>query len=163
MPTRVIAGVSRSAQSWVMLRRPRGSAMRQRDLALSFLAVPAAAFVTLAAQATPLPAPVKIYSLVEKIGCRGPGTYCRAGRHWVCGPYRCWCAPCSYGGPRPYWGRARMPPSGVRALRAFLVPRLCTTSCSMRQAIAPWLIPSRALQPQNRWRSGRLHLIGSRK
>ena len=86
--------------------------MRQRDLALSFLPVTAAAFVTLAAQATPLPAPAKTYSLVEKIGCRGPGTYCSAGRHWVCGPYRCWCAPCSYGGPRPYWGRARMPPSG---------------------------------------------------
>ena len=34
---------------------------------------------------------------------------------------------------------------GVRALRALLVPRLCTTSCSMRQAIAPWLIQSRAL------------------
>ena len=29
---------------------------------------------------------------------------------------------------------------GVRALRALLVPRLCTTSCSMRRAIAPSLI-----------------------
>jgi hypothetical protein len=80
--------------------------MRQRDLALSFLAVVAAAFVTLSAQATPLPAPAKTYLPVEKIGCRGPGAYCPAGRHWVCGPYRCWCAPCSYGGPQ---GRARMP------------------------------------------------------
>ena len=39
--------------------------MRQRDLTLSFLAVAAAAFVILAAQATPLPAPAKTYSLVE--------------------------------------------------------------------------------------------------
>jgi hypothetical protein len=86
--------------------------MRQRDLTFSFFAIAAAAFVTLSAQATPLPAPAKTYSPVEKIGCRGPGAYCPAGRHWVCGPYRCWCAPCAYGGPRPYWGRPRMPPSG---------------------------------------------------
>ena len=86
--------------------------MRQWDLAPSFLAVAAAAFVTLSAQATPLPVPPKTYSSVEKIGCRGPGAYCPAGRHWVCDLYRCRCAPCAYGGPRPYWGRARMPPGG---------------------------------------------------
>src|SRR5678816_799454 len=83
-----------------VLRRRRGGAMRQRDLTFSFFAIVAAAFVTLSAQATPLPAPAKTYSPVEKIGCRGPGAYCPAGRHWVCGPYRCWCAPCAYGGPR---------------------------------------------------------------
>ena len=86
--------------------------MRQRDVALSFLTIAAVAFVTPSAQATPLPVPPKIYSSVEKIGCRGPGAYCPAGRHWVCDLYRCRCAPCFYGGPRPYWGRARMPPSG---------------------------------------------------
>ena len=86
--------------------------MRQRDVALSFLTIAAVAFVTPSAQATPLPVPPKIYSSVEKIGCRGPGAYCPAGRHWVCDLYRCRCAPCVYGGPRPYWDRARMPPSG---------------------------------------------------
>jgi hypothetical protein len=87
--------------------------MRQRNLALSFLAIAAAAFVTLSAQATPLPVPPKTYSsFVEKIGCRGPGAYCPAGRRWVCDLYRCRCAPCAYGPRRPYWGRARMPPSG---------------------------------------------------
>jgi|SRR6476620_63824 hypothetical protein len=86
--------------------------MRQRNLALSFLAVAAIASVTLSAQATPLPAPLKSYLPVEQIGCRGPGTFCPAGLHWVCDLYRCRCAPCAYGRPRPYWGRARMPPSG---------------------------------------------------
>ena len=86
--------------------------MRQRDVALSFLTIAAVAFVTPSAQATPLPVPPKTYSSVEKIGCRGPGAYCPAGRHWVCDLYRCRCAPCAYGGPRPYWGRARMPPGG---------------------------------------------------
>ena len=85
--------------------------MRQRGLALSFLAIAAAAFVTLSAQATPLPVPPETYSSVEKIGCRGPGAYCPAGRHWVCDLFRCRCAPCAYGGRRPYWGQARMPPS----------------------------------------------------
>src|SRR5512132_173690 len=86
--------------------------MRQRDVALSFLAIAAVAFVTPSAHATPLPVSLKTYSSVEKIGCRGPGAYCPAARHWVCDLYRCRCAPCVYGGPRPYWGRARMPPSG---------------------------------------------------
>jgi hypothetical protein len=84
--------------------------MRQRDLALSFLALAASAFVTLSAQAMHLAAPAKTYSPVEKIGCKGPGTFCPGGLHWVCNPSRCGCAPCS-GGPRPYGGRAR-PPSG---------------------------------------------------
>ena len=43
--------------------------MRQRNLALSFLAVAAIASVTLSAQATPLPAPLKSYLPVEQIGC----------------------------------------------------------------------------------------------
>ena len=86
--------------------------MRQRDLALSFLALAAIASGALSAQATPLPAPAKPYLPVEQIGCRGAVTFCPAGLHWVCDLYRCRCAPCAYGGPRPYWGRARMPPSG---------------------------------------------------
>ena len=74
--------------------------MRKPDLALSFLAIAAVAFVTLSAQATPLPVPPKTYSSVDKIGCRGPGAYCPGGRHWVCDLYRCRCAPCAYGAPR---------------------------------------------------------------
>jgi hypothetical protein len=42
------------------------------------------------------------FSPVEKVGCRGPGR-CPYGLRWVCGPYRCWCAPCGYYGPRRYW------------------------------------------------------------
>jgi hypothetical protein len=32
-------------------------------------------------------------SPVTPVGCGGPGR-CPPGRHWVCGPYHCWCAPC---------------------------------------------------------------------
>jgi len=31
---------------------------------------------------------------IQKVGCRGPGRWCRWGFHHVCGPVRCWCAPC---------------------------------------------------------------------
>jgi hypothetical protein len=86
--------------------------MRKRDLARSFFAVAVSAFVTLSAQATPLPAPAKTYSLVKEAGCPGPGAFCPAGLHWVCDPYRCGCAPCAYGRPRPYWSGARLPPNG---------------------------------------------------
>jgi hypothetical protein len=53
--------------------------MRQRDLALSFWAVATAVFVTLSAQAVPLPAPAKTYSPLEKIGGKGRGTFCPGG------------------------------------------------------------------------------------
>ena len=96
------------------------------------------------AQATPLPVPPKTYSSVEKIGCRGPGAYCPAGRHWVCDLYRCRCAPCAYGGRVLIGVRPGCRQAGVQAFLALLVPRLYTTSCSMRWAVAPWLIPSRA-------------------
>ena len=34
-------------------------------------------------------------SLVQKAACGGVwGHHCRPGLHWVCGPRRCWCAPC---------------------------------------------------------------------
>jgi hypothetical protein len=41
------------------------------------------------------------FSPVIKAGCGGPGRYCPWGRHWVCGPRGCWCAPCG-GYYRPY-------------------------------------------------------------
>jgi len=32
---------------------------------------------------------------IHKAACGGVwGRHCPPGRHWVCGPYRCWCAPC---------------------------------------------------------------------
>jgi hypothetical protein len=34
------------------------------------------------------------FSLVVKAACGQPGPLCRPGRHWVCGPRHCWCAPC---------------------------------------------------------------------
>ena len=80
-------------------------------LGLALLALAVAAFEGLSARAVPLTAPAKTHLLLEAVGCRGPGTYCRAGLHWVCGPYQCWCAPCPYGERRPYWGGARLPPS----------------------------------------------------
>jgi hypothetical protein len=34
--------------------------------------------------------------IIKEAGCRGPADWgrCSPGRHRVCGPYRCWCAPC---------------------------------------------------------------------
>ena len=33
--------------------------------------------------------------IVTEVACNGFwGPWCPPGRHRVCGPYRCWCAPC---------------------------------------------------------------------
>jgi hypothetical protein len=33
--------------------------------------------------------------IVKEAACNGFwGRWCPPGRHHVCGPYRCWCAPC---------------------------------------------------------------------
>jgi len=32
--------------------------------------------------------------IVEKAACGGWGRHCPPGRHWVCRPRGCWCAPC---------------------------------------------------------------------
>jgi hypothetical protein len=35
------------------------------------------------------------FTPIEKAACGGRyGAHCPPGRHWVCGPHRCWCAPC---------------------------------------------------------------------
>ena len=31
---------------------------------------------------------------IQKAACNGMWGRCPPGRHWVCGPYRCWCGPC---------------------------------------------------------------------
>ncbi len=31
---------------------------------------------------------------IHKAACFGWGRWCGPGMHRVCGPYRCWCAPC---------------------------------------------------------------------
>jgi hypothetical protein len=31
---------------------------------------------------------------IHKAACFGFGRWCGPGMHRVCGPYRCWCAPC---------------------------------------------------------------------
>jgi hypothetical protein len=31
---------------------------------------------------------------IHEAACRGFGRHCPPGSHWVCGPMRCWCAPC---------------------------------------------------------------------
>jgi hypothetical protein len=33
-------------------------------------------------------------TIIHKAACVGFGRHCPPGRHWVCGPARCWCAPC---------------------------------------------------------------------
>ena len=34
-------------------------------------------------------------TIIHKAACNGFwGRWCPPGRHRVCGPYRCWCAPC---------------------------------------------------------------------
>jgi len=32
--------------------------------------------------------------IVKQAACRGWGRHCPPGRHWVCGPYHCWCRWC---------------------------------------------------------------------
>jgi hypothetical protein len=35
------------------------------------------------------------FTPIQKAACGGRfGRHCPPGRHWVCGPRRCWCAPC---------------------------------------------------------------------
>ena len=41
-----------------------------------------------------LPAATKSYSQIEKAACWRPGRWCPTGFRRVCGPWRCWCAPC---------------------------------------------------------------------
>lgn len=36
----------------------------------------------------------QIASPISKAACGGPGRFCPPGRHRVCGPAHCWCAPC---------------------------------------------------------------------
>jgi hypothetical protein len=33
-------------------------------------------------------------TITHKAACFGFGRWCGPGFHRVCGPYRCWCAPC---------------------------------------------------------------------
>jgi len=44
--------------------------------------------------ASTLNAQVKNATMIHKTACFGFGRWCPPGRHRVCGPYRCWCAPC---------------------------------------------------------------------
>ena len=39
-------------------------------------------------------ATTKNFTPIEKAACRGWGPFCPPGRTRVCGPVRCWCAPC---------------------------------------------------------------------
>lgn len=41
-----------------------------------------------------LRAQAQTFTPIVKAACGGPGEHCPRGRHWVCGPVRCWCAPC---------------------------------------------------------------------
>jgi hypothetical protein len=44
--------------------------------------------------ASTLNAQVKNATMIHKTACFGFGRWCPPGFHRVCGPYRCWCAPC---------------------------------------------------------------------
>jgi hypothetical protein len=47
------------------------------------------------AEAVPLAAtPAEASKPVIPAACGGGGRHCPPGYHWVCGPNRCWCAPC---------------------------------------------------------------------
>jgi hypothetical protein len=77
-----------------------------RKVAIAFAAAMALLLggaLAYSAQATPMatPAPAMNYSPMERVACGGPGPRCPWGTTWVCGPYRCWCAPCGRG----YWYR----------------------------------------------------------
>jgi hypothetical protein len=47
-----------------------------------------------AAGAMPAGTPARVEKPIEPAACRGGGPHCPPGYHWVCGPNRCWCAPC---------------------------------------------------------------------
>jgi hypothetical protein len=76
-----------------------------RKFAFGLIAILALAFagaLAWKAEAFPFIPPVTKSSPVENVGCGGPGR-CPWGRHWVCRPAGCWCAPCGgYYGPRVY-------------------------------------------------------------
>jgi hypothetical protein len=45
--------------------------------------------------ASSLNAQAKNATIIHQAACNGFwGRWCPPGRHRVCGPYRCWCAPC---------------------------------------------------------------------
>jgi hypothetical protein len=44
--------------------------------------------------ASTLNAQVKNATMIHKAACFGFGRWCPPGFRRVCGPYRCWCAPC---------------------------------------------------------------------
>jgi hypothetical protein len=49
---------------------------------------------TLTSGAAHLNAQSQNATIIHKAACGGPGAHCPPGRHWVCGPNHCWCAPC---------------------------------------------------------------------
>ena len=94
--------------------RARGVSMRKVALIVAVTGVMLfAEFLGWRAEATTLTGPATLlavthsYSPVQSVACGGPGPNCPAGLHWVCGPRRCWCAPCAYYHPyyRPYYRR----------------------------------------------------------
>ncbi len=44
--------------------------------------------------ASSLNAQARNATIIHQAACGGWGRWCPPGRHRVCGPYRCWCAPC---------------------------------------------------------------------
>lgn len=49
---------------------------------------------TQAPGASNLQTQAQIATPIHKAACGGWGRWCPPGRHRVCGPFRCWCAPC---------------------------------------------------------------------
>jgi hypothetical protein len=80
--------------------------MRKTNIAIAASALLIVAFAIGAAEAAPTtPLPAQNSSLVEQIGCTGPGPRCPWGRTWVCGPRGfCKCVRCGgfYGTPWRY-------------------------------------------------------------
>jgi hypothetical protein len=71
-----------------------------RKLSITLAAVAFALSVTALAVnaqtqgASTLNAQVNNATMIHKAACFGYGRWCPPGSRRVCGPYRCWCAPC---------------------------------------------------------------------
>ena len=68
-------------------------ALAAATLALGAMALPATA-QTQQPGAASLHAQARNATPIHEAACRGFGRHCPPGSHWVCGPMRCWCAPC---------------------------------------------------------------------
>jgi hypothetical protein len=76
---------------------PKEDLMRKITMTLAAAALVLGSVALANAQnqgASTLNAQAQNATIIHKTACFGWGRWCPPGRHRVCGPYRCWCAPC---------------------------------------------------------------------